>query len=397
MNKTGDSSSEGRNDETGAVKNDEHTVRSKLSIPFSSIYNLHAKTVDLLLNATELDVLPGQSVEDVLGMGGDHGRILYGAVQTLLRHGRISRTMLEQAMSYDVTSYREYLTLWLQSLPPQQRSLYTAELCQDKFKNLPWETDPKFTTYFERMMNMTGNEGESSLIHRTQPPNPLGDNRHDPLPAKAARLAQDFYNIFSYDLVFFGQDDSPPSLDSDDTNLYVLNEFGALFGINAPELPWGEQSAYRLLPEVLTVPEMMLRAWNTIYMSQRLSVTELECALMQGNVRQLMATAVEAALSVGFNQEPFWKKGRTMLLKAKDFLSGDYASLPGDQRDHFHLVFADLTVDEGDTELLECDYCGSELKKVKQCSRCKVAMYCTENCQKNDWARHKPLCSHYIS
>ena len=42
--------------------------------------------------------------------------------------------------------------------------------------------------------------------------------------------------------------------------------------------------------------------------------------------------------------------------------------------------------------LSSCAACGTTTEKLLQCSRCKVARYCSQQCQKNHWAQHKPLC-----
>ena len=44
------------------------------------------------------------------------------------------------------------------------------------------------------------------------------------------------------------------------------------------------------------------------------------------------------------------------------------------------------------TRCAKCCVPASVVGKLKKCSGCKVARYCGINCQKNDWARHKPLC-----
>ena len=31
-------------------------------------------------------------------------------------------------------------------------------------------------------------------------------------------------------------------------------------------------------------------------------------------------------------------------------------------------------------------------QQIKRCSRCKLARYCSVECQKNNWNSHKPLC-----
>lgn len=375
------------------------------SIPFSSIYLMQARTVHGLFTAMDEDLLPDEPTELVFGMSstGDQRRLLYGAFQTLRGRGRLSRTMLEQAMCYSPTSYRESVTLWIQSLPPGQRSQYTALLCKSKFKNLPWDTDPKFPNYFNQMGTLGSEEldddnNNDTLLKRIKckPLVPLGDNRHDPRTAKAVRLAKEFYNLFTLGLIFQGPE-APPNLNNcDPESLSVLRNCGSLFGIDSPELAW-EEGNLRMMPEVMTVSEMMLRTWNSLYYNQRLSLTELECALMQGNMREFMTQAVE----VTYQGQEFAKHGRSMLRSALGFLKGDSSSLRGDTApEDFQLVFTNLNDGNGnntgdDPSLLECDHCGTELETTKRCSKCWTAMYCSGDCQKKDWSRHKPLCSRY--
>lgn len=45
-----------------------------------------------------------------------------------------------------------------------------------------------------------------------------------------------------------------------------------------------------------------------------------------------------------------------------------------------------------------CKKSSSELttetdKKIQSCSACKVATYCSRDCQKKDWSQHKPNCT----
>ena len=39
-----------------------------------------------------------------------------------------------------------------------------------------------------------------------------------------------------------------------------------------------------------------------------------------------------------------------------------------------------------------CQTCVVVDSNLKTCSKCKQAYYCSVDCQKKDWARHKPLC-----
>ena len=39
-----------------------------------------------------------------------------------------------------------------------------------------------------------------------------------------------------------------------------------------------------------------------------------------------------------------------------------------------------------------CQLCGKEAQKMKKCSVCKLARYCTEECQLKDWKEHKKSC-----
>ena len=39
-----------------------------------------------------------------------------------------------------------------------------------------------------------------------------------------------------------------------------------------------------------------------------------------------------------------------------------------------------------------CNHCKKHKADLKQCVRCKIALYCDANCQKADWRKHKVTC-----
>ena len=44
----------------------------------------------------------------------------------------------------------------------------------------------------------------------------------------------------------------------------------------------------------------------------------------------------------------------------------------------------------------KCSNCGKETSFLKRCGGCQLAAYCTKECQRNDWARHKITCTAQI-
>ena len=52
------------------------------------------------------------------------------------------------------------------------------------------------------------------------------------------------------------------------------------------------------------------------------------------------------------------------------------------------------------TSNLTCEDCGlSEAQidaKLKKCGRCKIAVYCSKNCQQKSWKTHKQMCESYL-
>lgn len=44
----------------------------------------------------------------------------------------------------------------------------------------------------------------------------------------------------------------------------------------------------------------------------------------------------------------------------------------------------------------ECFACQGRLKPMSKCARCKTAIYCSKECQANDWSKHKLICATYI-
>jgi hypothetical protein len=41
----------------------------------------------------------------------------------------------------------------------------------------------------------------------------------------------------------------------------------------------------------------------------------------------------------------------------------------------------------------ECSFCNTSTDNLLRCSKCKYISYCSINCQKNDWKKHKCICS----
>ncbi|KAJ6243274.1 hypothetical protein M0813_22415 [Anaeramoeba flamelloides] len=46
-------------------------------------------------------------------------------------------------------------------------------------------------------------------------------------------------------------------------------------------------------------------------------------------------------------------------------------------------------------QISKCSFCQKKVGMLK-CSRCKRAFYCSRDCQKNDWSKHKKVCKVYV-
>lgn len=40
----------------------------------------------------------------------------------------------------------------------------------------------------------------------------------------------------------------------------------------------------------------------------------------------------------------------------------------------------------------KCYFCDKEMTTTKQCANCRHAVYCSKDCQKKHWSKHKPNC-----
>jgi hypothetical protein len=40
----------------------------------------------------------------------------------------------------------------------------------------------------------------------------------------------------------------------------------------------------------------------------------------------------------------------------------------------------------------QCNFCNKPTTRLKKCTRCEAIWYCSKECQKRDWRRHKPEC-----
>ncbi|KAJ7912521.1 hypothetical protein B0H13DRAFT_2007055 [Mycena leptocephala] len=50
------------------------------------------------------------------------------------------------------------------------------------------------------------------------------------------------------------------------------------------------------------------------------------------------------------------------------------------------------TGEEAPREVKCCDKCGSSVSSLKNCGRCRIARYCSAECQRNAWPSHKKTC-----
>lgn len=390
-----------------STKNDEATNNNNQNPcsdgntkPFyeSSSYKMVAMIISMYCKARIDDMLPDEHTEQALGMAGNSdspGRTLYGAMTTLWNHGRISRTMLEQAYLFSPSSYPQYMQLWIASLPPNERSMYAANLYNSKFNGIKWDHQLQTNVH-----NMHVKDGYD--LRNVKPPVPIGDDRHQPRMECITQFASKFYSLFNYGILLDGAlGDWHAKLDPETDAKDILKEVGKCFGIqDADQLNWTDRSDNKNRSSTISRSELILRTWNVLYFLQRICKTELERALVDGPVAmlKLFVTAVGTALlnsSIERSRNSF--SPNLDQASAMDLLSRAQNLMETTDSDIIVTFFESIpdSTMSAQTPNQECDYCGSQVSKdpPPRCSKCKIAIYCNQECQRGDWKRHKPLCS----
>lgn len=351
---------------------------SAASIERSDRYRMAIEVVTSYVRARDGDFPPDASTSQVLAMDGPVGRMLCGAFKTLYMHGRFSRTMVELALVHSKTSFHDYVELWMRSLPPKERSRYTAELYNSNFAGVKWDD-----AFYDRCML------KDSPASMPAPPVPLGDHRHTAKRGKIGNAASLFHQAlntgFLFDTLDLKDYQSPLSGTYEDMlgDDVLAPPLGPLFGIQKSELVFGTRSDGGGTRTV-SPSERVLRCWNVMYYSGRLCKTELEDALVRGPAAMKLLLERGAAL-VRITHPPNDPK-----VAVVDALDGALEDV------HFWPVSEEESPLPAPPEVdLECDYCGMSPHQRLQCSRCKIALYCHRECQKGDWKRHRPLCIRY--
>mmetsp|Transcript_24907 Transcript_24907/g.59137 ORF Transcript_24907/g.59137 Transcript_24907/m.59137 type:complete len:463 (+) Transcript_24907:88-1476(+) len=361
-------------------------------------------------------------------------RNMFGALTSLHKNGRLSRSMLELALIHSSTSFPHFIQRWICSLPPDERNLYAADLYNSKFSNVPWDVQFYKHTLQDRRVDYDGTSSSSAAAavaptsasnassaattitkpeSMPAPPTPIGDNRHSPRAHSIQHAAYFWYQVLEEGVLFgdhAGNDgvvgggeagdnatnsilihhDYHRPLAADYVDLVepdILSTLGPVFGIVKSDLVFGQRSDNKTSngsttgkKRTMSPSERILRLWNVLYQEQRLSKTELEDVLRQGPwaVRAFLergALLIRLTYSIaGYGDDD---EHPTL-----DIVRGDIVTNP--------VVFQDLPISQD--ILKECDFCGESLDKVDLCSKCKVAMYCSRECQRQDWKRHKSLC-----
>jgi hypothetical protein len=443
-------------------------VNRNAVIEESVCYKLCTIIVDKLVIAQAMDVLPDGDTSKILGLTGTGGGLtnedsatddddqlqtdfglLYSALQTLFGQGRCSRTMLELALIHSETSYPEFVELWIRSLPPNERTVYSNKLCNSNknttFTSIPWDYHFYKHSLQAKRADYDGTDGR--LMAMPTPPSPLGDHRHTIRGNSIRNAAYFFYEVLRTGVLFdtsnqdcyeIGMDCNIP-LAADYIELVepdILVTLGPVFGINKTDLVFGVRSDDVVVvnrdddgdsdcvtavssesdglaasassssssssndacggDRTMSSSERILRTWNILYHTDRLCKTELEDALLRGpaSMRDLLERGATLVKMTHHPHHPMAKIVQGILqsnlvvqTKFVHLLSGD-----GNGDD-----YSDVTMhhQHEQPELLECDYCGQEIGRKEYCSQCMVAMYCNRDCQKKDWKRHKGLCKKY--
>lgn len=376
-------------------------------------YVIIRKTIDNYIEARNEDYLPDDVTAQVLGMltprdesneeDNTAARRLYGAFKTLQLHGRFSRTMMEMAlmgatttgpvgennnnnnMAADPSSYPKYVELLMRSLPPNERSRYAASLYNGMFSKVIWDHQ-----IYGRFVEQLHGRPLPSL------PVPLGDDRHVPQHRCVSEAAEAFIMNMKFLFEMFSEAPlwarclEPDYMEYQSKDALVM--VGPALGFDKDDLVFGAPPIGRTMSQ----SELMLRCWAILFAKERLCKTELEDAFVKGpaRLRSLLQFGIFLVQMEYHDtrdeslQGPEHVFAWSILQAVRGLLKGEEGGV---------VVFKELPI-EGETQwLMECDYCGKSVDRKTLCSRCQKAMYCSHECQKGDWKRHKPGCHQYAA
>jgi hypothetical protein len=83
--------------------------------------------------------------------------------------------------------------------------------------------------------------------------------------------------------------------------------------------------------------------------------------------------------------------GRTTVVRVK--LPHDAHALFGKYPMHFFQENRLMSAEGFCAQAPKCSLCSKHLSKIRACSKCRTALYCSSDCQKKHWPKHKTECS----